>query len=317
MDYRFTDEPEPHRARRLAILREHPEVRALYGFDPAPKYRMALVLSLQLALAWLVASLRVSTPARAALLVALAYAVGAVANHYGGVVIHEASHNLCAQGPFKNRVIALFANLPKVLPYAMTFRRYHMMHHNHMGVIGKDNDLPLDFERRMIGNGPVRKLLWLFFYPVFGALCRGFLHVPDRWEIAGVIVQSAFNVAVYLALGPWALLYLSVSTFFSASLHPIAGHFIHEHYLWDEGQETYSYYGILNEVTLNMGLHNEHHDFPQVPGRDLYKLHALGKEHYARLVSHTSWAGIFLEFVRNPRLSHHSRLIRGGGEARP
>lgn len=316
MDYRFVRFPEPHRARRLQILREHPDVATLFGYDPMPKYRMAGVFALQIALSCACAWAPLSTGWRITLVLALAYVIGSVANHYGGVIIHEASHNLCAKGAVANRWLAIFANLPKVLPYAMTFRRYHMNHHRFMGIIGKDNDLPADFERSMIGNGRIRKLLWLFFYPVFGALCRGFLHVPDTWERRNILAQLIFNAVVYAVLGPWAILYLALSTFFSASLHPIAGHFIHEHYLWDEGQETYSYYGVLNRVALNMGFHNEHHDFPRIPGRDLPKLFALARAHYAPLVSHRSWAGIFWEFVMNPRLSHHSRFVRADATER-
>lgn len=52
-------------------------------------------------------------------------------------------------------------------------------------------------------------------------------------------------------------------------LHPIAGHLIGDHFMVLKGQGTYSYYGPLNLFTFNLGYHNEHHDFPNIPGKDL------------------------------------------------
>lgn len=62
-----------------------------------------------------------------------------------------------------------------------------------------------------------------------------------------------FNMFVLRTMGSRALLYFIMSSFLSGSLHPLAGHFIAEHYVWDgTEQETYSYYGPLNILAYNV-----------------------------------------------------------------
>ena len=69
----------------------------------------------------------------------------------------------------------------------------------------------------------------------------------------------------------WGLksLVLMVCAILGTGLHPLAGHFIAEHYLFERGYETFSQYGQGNYLTFNIGYHNEHDDFPSIPGSKL------------------------------------------------
>ena len=88
----------------------------------------------------------------------------------------------------------------------------------------------------------------------------------DRaWVVANVVVVIAVDITLVVFVGPWALGYLVLSTVFALGLHPIGGRWIQEHFVTRPGQETYSYYGPLDTVALNVGYHNEHHDFAGIP----------------------------------------------------
>jgi fatty acid desaturase len=115
---------------------------------------------------------------------------------------------------------------------------------------------------------------------------------------------------VYFVLGPKALAYLALSTFFALGLHPVGGRWIQEHYETRPGQETYSYYGPLNKTCFNMGYHNEHHDFAGIPWNNLPKLKRVAPEYYDSLKSYRSWTGVLLKFIFDPSMSTYSRVIR-------
>lgn len=74
-----------------------------------------------------------------------------------------------------------------------------------------------------------------------------------KWHLINLLVELTFDVAIVKTFGARPLIYLIMSSFFAGSLHPCAGHFIAEHYLWDGlEQETYSYYGPLNVLAYNV-----------------------------------------------------------------
>ena len=93
-------------------------------------------------------------------------------------------------------------------------------------------------------------------------------------------------------------------------LHPMAGHFIAEHYTFNRGQETYSYYGILNWFSFNVGYHNEHHDFPFIAGANLPRLRLIAPEFYDGLPYHSSWTDVVLQYIALPGMGPNGRVKR-------
>ena len=75
-------------------------------------------------------------------------------------------------------------------------------------------------------------------------------------------------------------------------------------------QETNSYYGWLNRLALNVGYHNEHHDFPSVPWNRLPAVRRIAPEAYETLGSHGSWAKLLWQFLFDRRISLFSRQVR-------
>ncbi|EEB92967.1 hypothetical protein MPER_08444, partial [Moniliophthora perniciosa FA553] len=149
----------------------------------------------------------------------------------------------------------------------------------------------------------------IFFYALRPGLVR--TQTPTRWHLYNVIVQLAFDFVLVKLFGIKPLVYLLMSSFFAGSLHPCAGHFIAEHYLWDGlAQETYSYYGPLNVLAYNVGYHNEHHDFPSIPWTRLPALRALAPEFYDSIPSHPSWPMVIVNFIRDPEVGIFARAKR-------
>jgi sphingolipid delta-4 desaturase len=307
---------EPHFENRITLLKAHPEIRELEGYDIRTAGVALLLVPAQLGLAIVVQHVRDSGSAFGGVLpiLALAYLVGAILSHWCGMVIHECSHNLAARSPRANRWIAIGVNIPMLFPMAMTFRRYHLEHHAALGIDDEDHDLPLAWEARWIGNSAPRKFLWLFFYVIF-YLLRGlsFARPPNRGELVNTAIQAGVCVLVWKFIGSAGFGYLLASTIFGHSLHPVAAHFIHEHYAFVDGQETYSYYGPLNHVTFNVGYHNEHHDFMRVPGWKLPHLRAIVAGHYDRLKSHSSWTYVLAHFIVDSKMGPHRRIVRSRG----
>ena len=199
----------------------------------------------------------------------LTYVVSGTLNHSLSVGLHEISHNL-AFGPHRpvaNRVLGYLSNLPMAVPAFVTFKKYHRDHHKYLGVKDWDPDLPTRIEGRLFAS-VFGKIIYIFLLPLLYSL-RPIIVMPkkiDALEVTNASIQICFDFLIVHFFGYKSLIYLFGGTLLGLGFHPISGHFIAEHYVYIKGYETYSYYGPLNLITFNVGYHNEHHDFPNIPG---------------------------------------------------
>lgn len=303
--FRWSDSAEPHAARRREMLERYPEIERLYGPCRRTRYVCTALVLIQFGTAY---ALR---DAAWWLVLLVAYLLGGVINQSLLLAIHELSHNLGFRKPRYNRLFAVFINLPVGIPVAETFRYYHLLHHTYQGDERLDTDLPTPLEARLV-TGPLRKMLWLALQGFAYGLRPLVVHPkrPSLAELGNFAAVLLVDALVYHYWGTKALAYGPIGTLAVMGLHPLAGHYISEHYVFREGQETYSYYGPLNRIAFNVGYHVEHHDFPYIAGSRLPALRRLAPEFYADLMHHDSWTMTLVHYVAQATLGGHRRIKR-------
>ena len=292
--------------RTKQILTSHPEVKKLMGHDPMTKWKLFIYYGVQFA------SLEILMGAPWYIWAFCCCTICATMNNSLPLAFHEISHNLGAKKMWHNRVLAIIANLPMAIPAASTFRRYHIEHHKFQGEHIVDVDIPSDLEGRVFRPNLLSKAVWMFFQPAWYSL-RPLVMNPKNvtmWELINYIASIAFDLAIYSRYGISGVVYLALGSLAGMQFHPIAGHFIAEHFIFHDGQETYSYYGPLNWLTFHVGYHNEHHDFPFVTGKNLHKLRAIAPEYYDTLPHYHSWTKVLIDFLLDEKLSPFSRVKR-------
>ncbi|KAL8468006.1 hypothetical protein ACS0TY_031305 [Phlomoides rotata] len=300
----YTD--EPHASRRKQILSQHPQIKQLFGPDPFAFPKIVAVVLVQL---WTATFLCNSTWLK---ILTVSYFFGSFLNHNLFLAIHELSHNLAFSTPVYNRWLGIFANLPIGIPMSVTFQKYHLEHHRYQGVDGIDMDIPTLIEAKLVKNA-FTKSIWVLLQLFFYALRPLFVKPksPGMWEFINFTIQFALDIAMVYFWGWKALGYLILSTFVGGGMHPMAGHFISEHYVFKKpDQETFSYYGPLNMMTWDVGYHNEHHDFPRIPGNRLRKVKEIAGEYYDNLESYKSWSQVICIYIMDRTVGPFSRMKR-------
>jgi sphingolipid delta-4 desaturase len=307
-DFTWVEGAEPHRQRTRDLIKKHPEIKKFIGKNPMTFVWILACVSLQIGIAYMVKD------ASCWWIVGVAWCVGAFPTHTLFVCIHESAHNLIFKRTAWNVAAGIIANFPSLFPTAISFKNYHLKHHAFQGVHELDADLPDYWEAKLINNYSIGKIIWLLLYPFF----QGFrtircmeLAVFDRGVILNIIAQLIFDSLIVYFWGWPALAYLGLSFLFSVGLHPLGARWIQEHYLViDKLQETYSYYGPLNMVNMNVGYHNEHHDMPSVPWNNLPKIKEAAPEFYDQLKYHTSFVKLLFTFLFAQEVSLFSRIAR-------
>ncbi|CAG9862548.1 unnamed protein product [Phyllotreta striolata] len=306
-DFEWVYTEEPHASRRKVILEKYPQIKKLFGYDPNFKWVVTGMVLIQFLLIWVLKDKPWS------ILILAAYCLGGVINHSLMLAIHEISHNLAFghARPMANKMFGFFANLPIGLPVSISFKKYHLEHHRYQGDELKDTDIPTYLEAKLFCT-TFGKFIWVILQPFFYSFrpLITYPKPPTYLEFVNLVIQLIFDAIVVYFCGGRMLGYLLLGSFLAMGLHPVAGHFISEHYMFKKGYETYSYYGPLNWITFNVGYHNEHHDFPAVPGSRLPEVKKIAPEFYDNLPQHHSWTAVLYDFIMDPDVGPYARIKR-------
>jgi sphingolipid delta-4 desaturase len=240
-------------------------------------------------------------------MLSLSMTAGAIAAHALGVLIHEASHNLVFRGAWRNKVIAIVANLPLGAPAAIEFRHQHLLHHKYLGDArdpdGRDTQAPTLKEVEIVGHSALRKLLSFTFGRFFYRARPANAAPRDAWLLGNVVACVVADAAIVATTGWRPLVYLLVSALVAFGPHVLGARRLSEHLTIRRGQPTNSYYGLLNRVAFDVGYHVEHHDFPAIPWRRMRRLHAVAREDYEHLASIASWSALIAAYFLDSRYS--------------
>jgi len=296
---------EPHAIRRKLIMEKHPEIEELFVREKTSIYLAIFFNFLQIGICWLLRDLDLSW----GYTVLVSFLVGAVINHALFLLIHDITHFTCFQKKFYNQIFGIIANLPQIIPSAISFGRYHADHHSNFGDAENDPDLPHIKEMHLF-NTWYKKLLYVFIMPVVYGL-RPYFKKPKAtspMEFLNIVCCFTYGYFIYDIFGIKQLCYLVMGTLMGLSIHPFGAHIIAEHYEFNTGQDTYSYYGWMNIFNFNIGYHVEHHDFPNISWTKLPMVKKIAPEFYDNLPYIDSYLTIMYKYIFCDSMGPWSRI---------
>lgn len=350
-----------HRNRARQLIKDHPEIKDLFGRSPVTAVWCVLLATAQV----LAAVLLVDQPFWLMLLVA--YTFGTIANIALFNLAHECNHALVFKSKKWNRRLFTLTSLPMLLPAHHTWWIEHHVHHNEMGApqdfVKRRRSVLLAMKDRIFNHtvtGALRPwVTWIttpLFWPVtlfvlIAQVIRSFVGLfvylvtaianrqwkPGRvaltiladehlisgykkyriesWAVTYPLMSMLMIGLLFWFAGWQAIVYLLASALFMTGFaHPLAFGLIlsnsHFYGVKSRYQPTLSYYGWLNWLTFNFGLHVEHHDLAAIPWHRLGKLREIAPECYDDLLKTRSFAKIGLQFAFGSRDAFNNEEYR-------
>lgn len=314
-----------HLERKKAILKAHPEVKDLFGTDKRSAFWTIVFFVF---LTWL-AVWAATLPWWQQLVVA--YTVGAWACFCLITLAHEGVHGLVFGYDPLDRLCCIIGFTPAFLgPMAMFWQTEHIWHHTIVvdkvlrfgpqdsNVLKKLLAVTCLYAFINAGFGLASFcLMWVMLaHMVLYAAGRResllpktsaippfnrFPQVLNLWFLFNCFFSFGYIFSLYFLYGWGPVMFLMFLTSTANGLHPLGMRNVQEHYYMKKDQPTTSVYtGAINDLTFNIGLHVEHHDFNTIPHSRLYRLREIAPEFYMNLFHYRSYTEVLIRFFTDP-----------------
>ena len=182
----------------------------------------------------------------------------------------EFANNLCFGTEALDRTAGIFSNLATGVPYSELVRHYQTEHRAFYGfTVYHDPETTL----HTTPNTRNERLVYLIAFPWNYAYQLLFRHrvTITNYFIWNVLVQLVSNLFVLWMYGWTAVLFLLLAGYGSVCpLHPVVAHMLVHHRSTGNKHGTDSYYGVVNIIALNGGMHRERHKHPEIPWSRLH-----------------------------------------------
>jgi sphingolipid 4-desaturase/C4-monooxygenase len=311
---RRSEDAEWHRNRAKAMLKKYPALIALRG--PRPIVNTLLCLGCaagHVGVAIAVAHQPIWIAILAAWLVGWWFVVQMILQG------HECQHQMVYKSKRANSWLFLLTTLPKLGP---TYYDWCFYHHPHHFKFGTDDDVVIKRRDWLLRGRPLSPLFMPYTvlnFPrevlhfvlkdgpkYFGQLFDSKLPMKQRraagWAIVYFFAVVGLAVALFMFFGISPVIYLLAATCFQTGfLHPMSYgmRLFISHFgpTTNKFQASYIYENtwfntLFNWLTVNWGLHCQHHDFPNIPWTRLGKVAKIAPDFYQDIVRVKSYLGL-------------------------